>query len=119
MTATVFESESVELAAVSVPSVLPMPGARRHLRSVLILGVLGALGLASSRSYADDFDQITTTHPRASVTVYEIARPNVKQRVTPYPQIKFEPGDRVMVTAGGCVQTGGQGKIWKRYVHPI
>jgi hypothetical protein len=30
----------------------------------------------------------------------------------------FRPGDRVQVIAGGCVQTGGKGKTWKRYVDP-
>ncbi len=30
----------------------------------------------------------------------------------------FDPGDSVLVEAGGCVQTGGSGKTWKRYVDP-
>jgi hypothetical protein len=32
--------------------------------------------------------------------------------------IFFRPGDHVQVFAGGCVQTGGRGKTWKRYVDP-
>ena len=32
--------------------------------------------------------------------------------------VTFSPGDRVLVTAGGCVQTGGYGPTWKRYVRP-
>lgn len=35
-----------------------------------------------------------------------------------YPTVVFQPGDLVKVTAGGCVQTGGIGKTWKRYVNP-
>lgn len=35
-----------------------------------------------------------------------------------YP-LTFLPGDRVRVLAGGCVQTGGKGKTWKRYVDPL
>src|SRR5207247_7202776 len=44
--------------------------------------------------------------------------PNVKQRQTPYPNTRFQPGDRVTVFANGCVQTGGSGRTWKRYVDP-
>jgi hypothetical protein len=35
-----------------------------------------------------------------------------------FPAIQFRPGDTFVVTAGGCVQTGGSGKTWKRYVDP-
>lgn len=34
------------------------------------------------------------------------------------PSIKFQPGDRVTITIGGAVQTGGKGNTWKRYVNP-
>ncbi|TWP54335.1 hypothetical protein FKR81_01935 [Lentzea tibetensis] len=34
-----------------------------------------------------------------------------------YP-LTFLRGDHVTVTAGGCVQTGGHGRTWKRYVNP-
>ncbi|MGI8745185.1 MAG: hypothetical protein ACR2NN_21955 [Bryobacteraceae bacterium] len=50
--------------------------------------------------------------------VCRVDEPNVTQRVTDYRQINFRPGDRVSVTAGGCVQTGGSGPTWKRYVNP-
>ena len=35
-----------------------------------------------------------------------------------YSNVVFQPGDLVTITAGGCVQTGGVGKTWKRYVNP-
>jgi Papain family cysteine protease len=35
------------------------------------------------------------------------------------PKIEFQPGDQVQIEAGGCVQTGGVGKTWKRYVDPL
>src|SRR4051812_12471551 len=35
-----------------------------------------------------------------------------------YDQILIAPGDILLVSAGGCVQTGGHGKTWKRYVNP-
>jgi hypothetical protein len=46
-----------------------------------------------------------------------VDEPNVRLRqelVT----IRFRPGDRITVDAGGCVQTGGVGATWKRYVNP-
>jgi hypothetical protein len=42
----------------------------------------------------------------------------LKQHITEYPQIRFQPGDRITIDAGGCVQTGGAGRTWKLYVHP-
>ncbi len=47
-----------------------------------------------------------------------VDEPTVTRRLSTYPQITFKPGDRVTVQAGGCVQTGGTGKTWKRYVNP-
>ena len=46
-----------------------------------------------------------------------ITEPVVNTPQTTY-QFSFLPGDQVMVTAGGCVQTGGSGNTWKRYVDP-
>ncbi|GGS14053.1 hypothetical protein GCM10010269_61700 [Streptomyces humidus] len=46
-----------------------------------------------------------------------ISEPVVTQHETTYP-FSFLPGDHVTVTAGGCVQTGGRGLTWKRYVDP-
>lgn len=46
-----------------------------------------------------------------------ITEPVVTQRETTYP-FSFLPGDHVTVSAGGCVQTGGHGLTWKRYVDP-
>lgn len=34
-------------------------------------------------------------------------------------KVLFRQYDEVIVTAGGCVQTGGTGKTWKRYVDPL
>jgi hypothetical protein len=68
--------------------------------------------------YAETFDLVSKQLDTPSATVWRIENPNVKQRLQEYPEIAFAPGDRVMVTAGGCVQTGGVGKTWKRYVDP-
>lgn len=59
-------------------------------------------------------DQIIPPHTK----VWRIDSPNVKQARTEYPSIRFLPGDQITITAGGCVQTGGHGKTWKRYVDP-
>jgi hypothetical protein len=45
----------------------------------------------------------------------KITEPAVNARITPRPDIKFQRGDRVMIEAGGCVNTGGK---WRPYVDP-
>ena len=50
--------------------------------------------------------------------VCRIDQPNVTQHETVYPNIVFAPGDLVEIQADGCVQTGGSGDTWKRYVNP-
>jgi hypothetical protein len=47
-----------------------------------------------------------------------IRQPAVTAPVHEYPDILFQAGDRIFLDAGGCVQTGGAGKTWKRYVDP-
>jgi hypothetical protein len=49
-----------------------------------------------------------------------ITNPNVGKDWTSYQQqVNVRPGDIVTITAaGGCVQTGGRGNTWKRYVNP-
>lgn len=50
--------------------------------------------------------------------VWRIQEPVVTQPTSEYTQIKFKPGDAVYLHASGCVQTGGHGNTWKRYVDP-
>jgi hypothetical protein len=50
---------------------------------------------------------------------WRIDEPNVKKSIIEFQQIRFQPGDTVRVTGGGCVQTGGWGATWKRYVDPL
>src|SRR5262245_50328066 len=47
-----------------------------------------------------------------------INQPVVNRPTADYKNVQFAPGDTVTVQAGGCVQTGGSGKTWKRYVDP-
>ncbi|MBV8518821.1 MAG: hypothetical protein JO197_15605 [Acidobacteria bacterium] len=53
-----------------------------------------------------------------NTVVWRIEEPEVRQSATDYPEILIRPGDTVIVHAEGCVQTGGHGKTWKRYVNP-
>lgn len=57
-----------------------------------------------------------TTHGRE--TEYTISNPVVSRPSYQYQGVLFQPGDLVTVHAGGCVQTGGSGATWKRYVNP-
>lgn len=52
-------------------------------------------------------------------TTCTITEPDVQQSVKGYPQIQLFAGQHVYVEAGGCVQTGGNGLTWKRYVNPV
>jgi hypothetical protein len=73
---------------------------------------------ASSPVRAETFDIVVKETDMPSNTVWRIETPNVKQGQTDYRQITFLPSDQVSVHAGGCVQTGGLGLTWKRYVDP-
>jgi hypothetical protein len=58
-----------------------------------------------------------TEDPANNKITYDIFQPVVNQEFTNYP-VSFQPGDQVTLEAGGCVQTGGAGDTWKRYVDP-
>jgi hypothetical protein len=53
------------------------------------------------------------------VDVWTINRPPVNTHEATFPAIHPHAGDLVSVSAGGCVQTGGAGLTWKRYVRPM
>ncbi len=72
---------------------------------------------ASLISYAQTGEKISHT-VNGNTDNWRIDEPNVKQHITEYRQIRFQPGDRITINAGGCVQTGGSGATWKLYVHP-
>jgi hypothetical protein len=56
--------------------------------------------------------------PTGNVINCRVDTPVVTQPSFPYPAIRFRAGDKATVNAGGCVQTGGRGRTWKRYVDP-
>ena len=63
-------------------------------------------------------ESVEKTVDEETVTIWKIEQPRVTQRETKYQNIVFKPGDVVKIKAGGCVQTGGTGKTWKKYVDP-
>ena len=88
------------------------------LRRVLAIGLLIAGSFSVFVATRGEAAQTVSCTNSSQTTVCVINQPIVTQRLTPYPQITFKPGDVVTVSAGGCVQTGGRGKTWKRYVNP-
>jgi hypothetical protein len=61
---------------------------------------------------------ISVTQLSPNVERVVISRPVVSQAVFDYKSIIFRSGDEVLIDAEGCVQTGGAGRTWKRYVNP-
>jgi hypothetical protein len=51
-------------------------------------------------------------------THFRIDQPFVADAFYEYQGVSFLPGDQITLDAGGCVQTGGSGDTWKRYVNP-
>jgi hypothetical protein len=82
------------------------------------IGVLIVFRSHGASILAQADGKVTHTVVNATTETWRIDEPNVKQHVTPYPQIKFLAGDKITIQAGGCVQTGGAGSTWKRYVNP-
>jgi hypothetical protein len=85
--------------------------------AVSVAAVVATTILAPLAARADLQINETVNQPR--LKVWSVKEPVVTQADTSYGQITMSPGDQVKVTdAGGCVQTGGHGKTWKRYVDP-
>ena len=60
----------------------------------------------------------SVTSNNGNTITWTINEPDVKKSSEAFYQIKFQKDDEIYVTAGGCNQTGGIGKTWKRYVNP-
>jgi len=85
------------------------------MKKFLMASVLLAAGFGN-HALADESVKLLTDD--GNVKLWRIDEPAVNQRSKSYPQITFDVGDQVFINAGGCVQTGGAGKTWKRYVSP-
>jgi hypothetical protein len=70
----------------------------------------------------DVFPDLGTASARAPLppkkVEVDITRPVVTEGAFDYKSVVFRSGDTVAIDAGGCVQTGGHGRTWKRYVNP-
>ena len=88
-------------------------------RRRVLFALFAAAAAASVRpAGAGTFDIVAKVQDSAASTVWRIEQPDVRRRQVFYPQIPLRAGDVVNVAAGGCVQTGGAGRTWKRYVDP-
>lgn len=88
----------------------------RAVRAAVVLQLTLALAV-SAPAVAQSANAFCQQNNPGSITC-QVQNPTVTQHDTAYPQIQFLPGDTVQVTANGCVQTGGSGRTWKRYVNP-
>ncbi|MFK8910539.1 OmpL47-type beta-barrel domain-containing protein [Streptomyces sp. YS-3] len=104
--------------------------ARRRLARAVALGMflpLAALlpvGAAHAAPTTADCGPGSASHGDActitatDATHTRIDQPFVGGPSYEYNQLVFQPGDEISIDAGGCVQTGGIGETWKRYVNP-
>ena len=89
-----------------------------NARRPSVLFALAAVLIAAMLETPQASQRISITHPNETTTVVRIDEPIVNQRLTEYRSVTFQPGDTITIQAGGCVQTGGRGRTWKRYVNP-
>jgi hypothetical protein len=91
------------------------------IRAVFAAALLAPLGFAITiLAFPPPGTDGRVTHTvNGNTETWRIDEPNVKKKIIEFPEIRFQAGDKVRVTGGGCVQTGGWGKTWKRYVDPL
>ena len=83
---------------------------------VLGLGLILIVSIPSGR--AQDFDSRCGDRTAKGKFDCTINKPIVSRPEWVYQNVVFAPGDTVYVHGDGCVQTGGSGDTWKRYVNP-
>jgi hypothetical protein len=100
---------------------------RRRVVTAVVAGLFAAVAVAAASSPAAASGSGAVRPNATSAGCYYggqavfdcyVTEPIVNQPSATYPGIQFFPGAHVFVDAGGCVQTGGHGKTWKRYVNP-
>ena len=87
---------------------------KRFLLSGAMVMLACSVGLAADPSTKEK----VTSSVSGLITTWRIVRPVISQPEKNYTKIKFEEGDVITLEVGGCDQTGGLGKTWKRYVDP-
>src|SRR5437667_1358565 len=82
---------------------------------VLGLGLIVIVSIPSGR--AQDFDPRCSDRTAKGEFNCTINKPIVSRSEYVYQNVVFAPGDTVYINGDGCVQTGGSGPTWKRYVN--
>jgi|SRR5919108_4267998 hypothetical protein len=86
---------------------------------ILFAGAIFVTSAATSPAYADGpFDEIQQWQEADGSFYYSINRPNPQVPGQDYWTVQIPANSYIQVLADGCVQTGGSGKTWKRYVDP-
>jgi hypothetical protein len=96
----------------------PIAGARPRARRLALGAAVVAATLGGPLASLASASPSASCDGRIPPLTCTIIEPNVNEHATAYPQVQFLPGDHVTIRAGGCVQTGGHGLTWKRYVNP-
>lgn len=90
----------------------------RPLLFLVMIVAVTAPGVCS-QVLEDDRGQSVHFKQDGDKFIYTIYSPHVHTPQTNFKTIRFQTGDRVTVQGSGCVQTGGVGATWKRYVDPF
>lgn len=115
-------SKQLKSISIAVSSYRRLPIANpldivRSLQRISCLTLL--LVFSALLAHAQIFD-LTRCPDRTKTGIFrcDIPRPIVNQEEWVRQDVQFAPGDTVYVGGEGCVQTGGHGATWKRYVNP-
>lgn len=87
---------------------------QRTLARTLAIAALCAWLPGTTALYGEHISHISL----GTMETWRIDQPTVTEKTVDYHQIVFQPTDGVIVSSGGCVQTGGSGLTWKRYLNP-
>jgi hypothetical protein len=122
----------LRLAAVAAAATLAMLGAGANGATAAPAAHSGSVSVTGQSDPAPDVNRNFRRTPAITPKVLQmspgcsgttlpidctITEPIVTQKATTY-SFTFVRGDQVTINAGGCVQTGGHGATWKRYVDP-
>src|SRR5258708_16039633 len=119
-------------AALSAPRSLPLrsrPGGRRRGSlvtaglAVSLVAVFCAPGVRGDSAAVSCGANASSSGAACTISAPGTDGVRIDQRFVAggfyeYQSIVFQPGDVITLNAGGCVQTGGSGDTWKRYVNP-
>jgi hypothetical protein len=87
--------------------------------SALMLATLVLLAAAFAGPFMSNASASSASCQGQAPKVCTVIEPVVTEFLTPYPQVQLLAGQEITFDAGGCTQTGGHGKTWKRFLDPI